>query len=155
MKKGTNEDLEYIYDLEFKEMNEIITHAWQGRFNWENWRNDLAEAVNSKFQRVFVIQVQQMPVGYIWLNEEVESLWITAIVLDSSWQRRQIGHSVLEYLIKSCETDGKEFIELGVQNNNRKALLFYKSLGFQQFDHLRRANTDLLRLKISENQLEQ
>ncbi len=148
IRKCVNEDLEYIYDLEFKEMNEILIEAWQGRFNWEAWRNDLAQAVNNKFQRIFIIQAQEMPVGYLWLNEEISSLWITAIVLESSWQRRRIGHYVLKYLIKSCKINGKEFIELGVQNNNRKALLFYKSLGFEQFDHLRRANTDLLRLKI-------
>lgn len=148
IRKCENEDLEYIFDLEFKEMNEILFEAWQGSFSWKNWRNDLAEAVNSDFHRVFIIQVQEMPVGYLWLNEEINSLWITAIVIDSSWQRRRIGHYVLEYLIKSCETDGKEFIELGVQNNNQKALQFYKSIGFQQFDHLRQANTDLLRLEI-------
>ena len=54
----------------------------------------------------------------------------------------------MNYLIEETHKGGKEFIELGVQHNNRTALKFYSKLGFVQFDHIKSANTDLFRLKV-------
>ena len=93
--------------------------------------------------------IQKASAGYLWINEEVNSLWITAIVLQAKYQRRNIGLKVMNYLINESRKEGKEFIELGVQHNNKKALQFYYKLGFEQFDHVKAVNTDLIRLKLN------
>ena len=85
------------------------------------------------------------------MNEEINALWITAIVLQAKYQRQNIGTIIMNYLIEETSKEGKEFIELGVQRNNQIALDFYSKLGFVQFDTIKSANTDLFRLKVNKN----
>ncbi|MFX0051315.1 MAG: GNAT family N-acetyltransferase, partial [Candidatus Hermodarchaeota archaeon] len=89
-----------------------------------------------------------IPIGYLWLNEEENSLWITAIVLKSEYQRHRIGQNIMEFLIVQSQKKGKNYIELGVQRNNRAALQFYSKLGFEQFDFFKSVNTAILRLRL-------
>lgn len=150
LRKANQTDFQFISDVGFSEMNSILLKAWNGKFNWESWHKDIIEAARGSYHKVFVIQIKNNPVGYLWCNEEQESLWITAIVINSSWQRKGIGSKIMEYLIKESLRFGKEYIELGVQRNNKVAFYFYSKFGFEPIDFLRNANTELLRLKLSE-----
>ncbi len=149
LRKAKNEDLEFISSVGFAEMNEILEQAWNGKFNWNSWHMDVNEAINSPFHRVFVIEANVTPIGYLWCNEEENSLWITAIVIESSWQRKGIGRIIMKYLIKECLENEKEFIELGVQQNNYNANRFYSQMGFKSFYQLNNANISILRLKLN------
>ena len=139
-------DLDFIREVSHAEMDSIYPG------NWESWFEDIkmfiAETPDHN-HKIFVIEVQRNSVGYLWFNEEVNSLWITAIVLQLEHQRRNIGQRVLNYLIDESRKEGKEYIELGVQHNNKNALQFYYKLGFEQFDHVKSVNTDLIRLKLT------
>ena len=101
--------------------------------------------------KIFVIEIQKALGGYLWVNTEINALWITAIVLETKYQRQSVGTKIMKYLIEETYKEGKEFIELGVQHNNKAALKFYSKLGFVQFDHLKSANTDLFRLKVNKS----
>ncbi|MHA2243564.1 MAG: GNAT family N-acetyltransferase [Candidatus Hodarchaeales archaeon] len=135
-------DLEFIQEVSHAEMDNIYPG------NWKSWFKDIEMYILSNHNRIFVVEVQKTPAGYLWINEEENSLWITAIVLQEEYQRRNIGQKIMHYLIKESRNEGKEFIELGVQHNNENALRFYFKLGFEKFDHIRYANTDLIRLKL-------
>ena len=144
LRKANAEDLAFIIEVSHSEMDKIVPHGW----NWKSWFEDVEKAIINNRHRVFVIETSKISIGYLWLNEEINSLWITAIVLQTDYQRIKIGQKIMNYLIKESYKEGKNSIELGVQRNNHAALQFYSKLGFLQFDHLKSANTDLFRLKL-------
>jgi GNAT superfamily N-acetyltransferase len=149
LRRARQDDFHFINEISYSEMNEIVNTAWRNKFNWESWYNDVEEAAKGAFHKVFIIMVQDISVGYLWLNVEISgNLWITAIVLQTEWQQRNIGERIMLYLIDECRKNQLKSIELGVQNNNERALKFYRKLGFKQFDHLKEANTNLLRLDL-------
>lgn len=144
LRRANNPDFEFIEEISRAEMDKIVPRTW----NWESWLKDIEKLLMSHNHKIFIIEVKKASSGYLWLNEEVNSLWITAIVLQTGYQRRKIGQKIMHYLIKESHKEGKEFIELGVQHNNKKALRFYFKFGFEKFDFIRSANTDLIRLKL-------
>ncbi|MHA2225506.1 MAG: GNAT family N-acetyltransferase [Candidatus Hodarchaeales archaeon] len=137
-------DLDFIKDVSHSEMDKIVPNFW----SWRSWFDDLENDIMKNSKKVFVIQVNEESGGFLWVNEERNSLWITAIVLKEKFQRRRIGRKMMEFLIEESRKEGKEYVELGVQHNNPQALKFYSKFGFKQFDYLRTANTDLIRLQV-------
>lgn len=150
MRRANSADMEFIKEISRNEMQAIVVEAWQGKFNWSSWFADTVEAITNSYHRIFIIEVTNEEVGYLWLNEEPQTVWITAIVLKRAWQRQQIGGLIMNYLIQEAVTSGKGAIELGVQHNNMPAREFYSKLGFKQFDHLKTANTVLVRLDLTQ-----
>ncbi|MFX0172137.1 MAG: GNAT family N-acetyltransferase [Candidatus Hodarchaeota archaeon] len=144
LQKATTSDLEFIKEVSHSEMDSIVPTIW----NWKSWFDDLERDLLSTPPKVFHINFQSIQIGYLWLNEEENSLWITAIVLKSEYQRHRIGQNILEFLIEQSQKKGKNYIELGVQRNNHAALQFYSKLGFEQFDFFKSVNTALLRLRL-------
>ncbi len=148
LRKATLADMAFIRDLFYSEMDEIVNEAWQGRFRWEGWFNDVQKALELESHIVQLIQFTNQNIGFLWMNKEDRNLWITAIVLKKEWQRRNIGSKIMTHLVGECRSDGINTIELGVQKNNNAALRFYSEIGFERFDQVRSARTDLLRLKL-------
>lgn len=144
LRRAQISDFEYIVKISHAEMDNIVPQSW----NWESWLRDIENHIMNNHHKIFVIEVQNNSVGYLWLNEEKNSLWITAIVLQTEYQRHTIGQNIMDYLIDESRKERKEFIELGVQHNNTKALRFYSKMGFERFDHVKSVNTDLLRLRF-------
>ena len=149
LRKATIDDLEFVNKISFKIMDSVVAIAWNGRFRWESWFHDMEEAILDDIHMFFIIQAEEEDVGYLWMNEEHSLLWITAIVLEEEWQRKGIGNQIIQKLIKSCKDTGKEAIELGVQQNNKAAINFYKEMGFEKYDSIRYAHTNLMRLQLS------
>ena len=148
LRRATSADVEFANDLSFKIMDSVVAIAWNGRFRWESWFRDIEEAIRDDIHMFFIVRVEEENVGYLWMNEEHATLWITAIVLGKKWQRQGIGDQIVKRLIRECKDSGKEAIELGVQQNNQAALDFYYKMGFVKYDSIRSANTDLLRLEF-------
>lgn len=146
LRRAKVSDFEYIKKISHAEMDKVVPPFW----NWESWFSDITMCLHgNKSHKIFVIEVQTKRGGYIWVNEELYALWVTAIVLQETYQRQSIGTKIMNYLIEETHKGGKEFVELGVQHNNRPALKFYSKLGFVQFDHIKSANTDLFRLNVN------
>lgn len=148
LRRATSADIEFVNELSFKIMDSVVAIAWNGRFRWESWFNDIEKAIHDEIHIFFIVRVEEENVGYLWMNEEHTTLWITAIVLEEQWQRQGIGYQIIKRLIKECKDSGKEAIELGVQQNNQAALDFYVRMGFVKYDTIRLANTALLRLEL-------
>ena len=148
LRRATSADVEFVNEISFKIMDSVVAIAWNGRFRWESWFHDVEEAILGDIHMFFIINAEDEDIGYLWMNEEADLLWITAIVLEEEWQRKGIGNQIIQTLIKACEEKGKNAIELGVQQNNTHALGFYKKMGFKKYDTIRSAHTDLLRLQL-------
>ncbi len=145
LRKAEKSDLKFINEVQYA----ILMSAWGSQFNWKSWFEDVEEASSGNIHKVYLIYFKEIAVGYIWLNEELNSIWLTAIVINSKWQRKGIGTKVIHFLINEAKSENKKYIELGVQRNNLKAKEFYSKLGFNEFDYIQTANTDLLRLNLS------
>ena len=145
LRRAQSDDFEFINEVQYSEMKDVLKKAWKNKFSFKAWFYDVEEAAKGAFHKVFIVEVQKSSIGYLWLNREPQNLWITAIVLQTDWQRRGIGEKIMHYLIGECREEQLNAIELGVQHNNERALNFYKKIGFKQYDHLKEANTDLLR----------
>ncbi|MFX1516830.1 MAG: GNAT family N-acetyltransferase [Promethearchaeota archaeon] len=145
LRKALPSDLEFIKEISHVEMGEVVPRMW----SWESWFSDMAKFLRGNNHKIFVIEVQDTSGGYLWVNEEINALWITAIVLQARYQRQNIGTKIMNYLIEETYKGGKEFIELGVQRNNQIAIDFYSKIGFVPFDCIKSANTDLFRLKVN------
>jgi len=148
LRRATSADAEFANELSIKIMDSVVAVAWNGRFRWESWFKDLEEAIIDDIHMFFIVCVEEENVGYLWMNEEQTTLWITAIVLEKQWQRQGIMGQIINRLIIECKNSGKEAIELGVQQNNQAALDFYYKMGFVKYDTIRSANTNLLRLEL-------
>ncbi|MFW9903972.1 MAG: GNAT family N-acetyltransferase [Candidatus Thorarchaeota archaeon] len=144
LRQATLSDFEYIKRISHTEMDKVVPNFW----NWESWFSDIKKYLQGKSHKIFIVEVNKSSGGYLWVNEELNALWITAIVLQTKFQRQSIGTKIMRYLIGETQKEGKEFIELGVQRNNKSALIFYSKLGFVQFDYIKSANTDLFRLEV-------
>lgn len=148
LRQATSSDFEYIEKISHAEMDKVVPQFW----NWESWFSDIKRYLQGSGHKIYIVEVNESSGGYLWVNEETNALWITAIVLQDQYQRQSIGTKIMNYLIEETYKGGKEFIELGVQRNNRIALKFYSKLGFIQFDQIKSANTDLFRLNVKKNQ---
>ena len=148
LRRATSNDVEFVKDLFFKIMNSVVLVAWNGRFRWKSWLNDAEEAIQDEKHMFFIVRELEEDVGLIWMNEYQTTLWITAIILEEQWQRRGIGGQIMQMLIEVCKDNGKDALELGVQQNNQVALNFYQKIGFVKYDTIRSAGTDLLRLEL-------
>jgi ribosomal protein S18 acetylase RimI-like enzyme len=144
LRQATLSDFEFIKKISHAEMDSVVPRFW----NWESWFSDIKKHIQGNSHKIFIVEVNKSLGGYLWVNEEFNTLWITAIVLQEKYQRQSIGTKIMRYLIRETYKGGKEFIELGVQRNNISALNFYSKLGFVQFDYVKSANTDLFRLNI-------
>ncbi len=148
LRKASYEDLKFINGLSYSEMDSIVSFAWKGRFRWESWFKDIEKAIESTHHMVYIIRETDRSIGYLWMNEESTTLWITAIVIIPEFQRKKIGSKIILYLIEECKKHDLNSIELGVQQNNSYANQFYRAMGFKKFDQIKSANTDLLRLEL-------
>ena len=148
LRHATLSDFEFIKKVSHAEMDNVVPKFW----NWESWFSDIKKYLQGNGHKIFIIEVNKSSGGYLWVNEEFNTLWITAIVLQAKYQRQSIGTKIMRYLIGETSKGGKEFIELGVQRNNISALNFYSKLGFMQFDFVKSANTNLFRLNVKKNQ---
>ena len=151
MKRAISSDIEFVKELFIKTMNSVVSIAWNGRFRWKSWFDDAEEAIHDDKHMFFIVCVAEERVGFLWMNEENNTLWITAIILEEHWQRQGIGTQIIQKLLELYKDSGKKALELGVQQNNQAALNFYEKMGFVKYDSIKYASTDLLRLELKEH----
>ncbi len=80
---------------------------------------------------------------------DVKSLEIERFYIRKAFLRRGLGKQLMNFACSLAEQQGKEYIWLGVWENNSSALHFYKKMGFYQigshpFDMAGDIQTDLV-----------
>ena len=95
LKRAKLSDLEFIKEISYAEMDEVVPQYW----NWESWFSDITKYLMGNHHKIFVIEVQKASGGYLWVNTEINALWITAIVLETKYQRQSIGTKIMNYLM--------------------------------------------------------
>jgi ribosomal protein S18 acetylase RimI-like enzyme len=100
----------------------------------QEWDNE-----NSLF---YIATLNGSTIGYIKLNQHqaqtvmqgAEAIEIERIYILQAYQGLQYGSLLLHQVITTAHQLNKKFIWLGVWEQNKRAIQFYKKQGFQYFD---------------------
>jgi len=80
---------------------------------------------------VRTISAQDAPAGYLWIELREGIVHIHGFILYDGMRGRGIGGQAVRALASEFENRA-DFIELGVQDSNRRAIRFYERLAFRE-----------------------
>ena len=100
------------------------------QFNFRNWSfKDFNDLINAG-AHIFYCIYNNIIVGFTIVRFDQDSSEIITIAIESSYQKKQIGKSLLNYIINRPEFKGHLILEVAVSNIN--AINFYKNFGFKK-----------------------
>ena len=83
-----------------------------------------------------IIEVLERQIGFIWFSfYSSEILWVDSIILDPEFQGKKYGTQIFHHLFNLFKSDFT-YLDLGVQEQNTRAIQFYNRLGFYQIDDI-------------------
>ena len=145
IKKINSKDIKILQEISI----ETFTDTFGEQNSSENLKNYLEKAFNSKkllseianpFSDFYLIYFDKEPAGYLKLNDgeaqsekmDEEALEIERIYIRKKFQRNGLGKFLLNKAIDIAKNQDKKIIWLGVWENNKNAIEFYKKSGFIQ-----------------------
>lgn len=104
--------------------------------------NKLTEEINNPDSYFYLIQENEQAIGYLKLNfnraqTEIKNdncVEIERIYVLKEYHGKNIGKILLDKSIEIAKLENKEFIWLGVEDRNYRAVKFYQKNGFIEFD---------------------
>lgn len=118
-RKGTEEDIEYIAELESK----TFSDAWTEK--------GLRETFGQKQAFVTVAEVGDKVLGYCIIYYVMDEAEIARIAVVEEMRGRGIGRELLDYTCECCKGMQIQRLLLDVRESNERAIGFYKKYGFQ------------------------
>lgn len=118
-RKGTEEDLKYIAELEAR----TFSDAWKEK--------SIQETFCQKQAFITVAEEDGVPVGYVIIYYVLEEAEIARIAVDEQYRRKGVGGQLLDYSCACCKEKNIERLLLDVRESNEGAILFYQKYGFQ------------------------
>lgn len=115
------DDLDRIVELE----QLLFTSSW-------NKSDFLYEILENQFSFNFVLENDDIIVGYVGVWLIYEQSQITTIGVDPHYQRRGYGKELMRAMIDLASQHGCEVMSLEVRVSNELAILLYESLGFEK-----------------------
>ncbi|WP_433943775.1 GNAT family N-acetyltransferase [Paenibacillus sp. SN-8-1] len=145
IKKCTLEDAHKLQEISYETFNETFKHQnspenmnayLQRAFNLEQLEKELSN-MSSQF---FFVYLNNEVAGYLKINthhaqsEEMgdESLEIERIYIKNKFQKHGLGKYLLNKAVEIAREHNKKKIWLGVWEENKNAIAFYKKTGFVQ-----------------------
>lgn len=145
--KASINDLELIKRIGretfFETFSESNTEADMKTYLDENFNDSkLAAELNNPDSYFFIAWDDQDPVGYLKLNSgkaqteigDDVSVEIERIYVKQAYHGKKVGQVLYEKALEIARQMNKEFIWLGVWEENPKAIRFYEKNGFVAFD---------------------
>ncbi len=92
----------------------------------------------------YVILDGDLPIGelsitkdfFLLMKKDENSAWISILIGDQNYWGKGISKIAMMFLDNTCKDMGFNRIELGVFENNIKAINLYKSLGYKEFTRI-------------------
>ena len=98
------------------------------KFNYRNWSfKDFSDLINNG-SIVFYYRYNKIIVAFCIVRFNQDFAEIITIAVEDSYQKKEIGKNILNYIINSLDYNGNFIIE--VADINTKAINFYKRFGF-------------------------
>ena len=79
----------------------------------------------------FILNYDDIPVGYISIKQETDTLFLSKIYVLSSYRRKKIGKSAMLFTEEKAKTYQLKNIRLTVNINNTNSIKAYEKLGFK------------------------
>lgn len=79
----------------------------------------------------FLIHYDRIPVGYISIKQEKESLFLSKIYVLSTYRGKKIGKTAMQFVEEKAKTYNLKSIRLTVNINNANSIKAYEKLGFK------------------------
>lgn len=121
------EDLDSLFELHCGVFRPHIEKIWGWDDEWQRsqFRRDFGSTVTE------VVQVAGRTVGYVQTVSRPELLYLQTIALHPDFQGQGIGTRLVKRLQREA-ADRRVAVSLSVFRTNRRAMAFYKELGFRQ-----------------------
>jgi len=123
----------------------------------------ILKELNTPESQFFIAWEDESPVGYLKVNsgkaqtelQDGTAIEIERIYVKSSHQGKKVGQLLFDKALEIARQQNKNYIWLGVWEENKKAVNFYTKNGFTEFDkHIFRLGndeqTDLMMKKVLE-----
>ncbi|MGQ9845191.1 MAG: ribosomal protein S18-alanine N-acetyltransferase [Caldisericia bacterium] len=116
----SNKDILAVVDIDKKS----YAHPWGV--------NEFFREVNyNKFGRYFVVELNNVVIGYIgsWFLSDL--IHITTLAVHPDYRRKGIGEKLMNYILDIGKKEKYKTCVLEVRLSNEKAINLYKKLGFK------------------------
>jgi len=147
IKKASIEDLETIKNVGRETFYETFaknnSEEEMQKYLDESFSDErLKKELNTTDSQFFIAWEENNPIGYLKINtgdaqtelQDKTSLEIERIYVKSSHQGKKVGQILYDKALEIAEQERKEYIWLGVWEENLKAVNFYIKNGFVEFD---------------------
>lgn len=122
------EDDEWIVELARRELGRVHEQAFGEPFPEGELRQYLASGMPT-----VVIERNRKPVGfYSYLPSAEGKVHVSALVIDSKFQRMGLGRKAMEKLESDVKRMGAHTLEVFIQEVNPRSLAFARQLGFRE-----------------------
>lgn len=78
----------------------------------------------------FYITYQEMPVGYVAVKKETDSLFLSKLYVLSTYRGKKIGKAAMQHVNELAASLNLKKISLNVNKYNTSSILAYEKLGF-------------------------
>ncbi len=129
-----------MHSLEIKlaKLNDAKRIAWMARdlierglpWSWDYAR--VSREIRSRDSVALSAWAGERLVGFAIMHFGQDSAHLNLLGVEPRYQRLGIGRELLEWLEKTARVAGTFVISLEVRANNRKALAFYRKLGYRE-----------------------
>ena len=120
------EDAEFLCSI-FKDNPEYYRIFFDAETRLSAWEKRVKRFVEQESIRHFIIEIDKMAVGWIsWEDVEAEVRELGIVVIKKEYLRCGYGTAALGQFIEKCKTDNIYTILLSVNQDNERAIQFYK-----------------------------
>ena len=83
---------------------------------------------------LWLLKYNSKVIGYLWFAIKGNTVYLKAIIINSSWQKKKIGFLLIKRLELFSKNKGKKQICFAIQKGNRNSLNFFKKLGYKKIE---------------------
>ncbi len=119
----------------FKDNVEYYEIFFDSESNIIEWNNRVKRCINQINVSHFIIEAKNKSVGWIsYIDDETDVREIGILVINKENLHCGYGAKSLLWLIEKCKVDNIHLLLLNVNQNNTRAIQFYKRFGFEVYD---------------------
>lgn len=122
IKKMTEEDFEYIWDLRKRTMKEVIENSY-------GWDEKQQKEKAKEARKGNLIIINNKKVGIFTVREDEKEMYLVWIAIEAEYRNKGIGKEIIKDLIEKSTTLNKELTLIVLVNN--PAIHLYKKMGFE------------------------
>lgn len=127
-------DAEFLCSI-FADNEEYYNIFYDSEKNSKNWRKRIINFLNHKDWKHYIVMIDEnKPIGWFGFIDEAKTRTITILVLKKDYTHKGYGTQVMSNFIDDCIKANVKKIFLNVNEDNTKAIKFYKKFGFEIYD---------------------